>query len=174
MGAAMTDVHSKIKELVGAGYSLSDVARKFGVPYQRAYHMLRRSGHDFGGPGNKRCLHRLDAPSLAFIVSRICVLYGRSEDAIRSDNRRADLVICRASITWCATQLRYSLPAIGAALGCRDHTTASHWRNKATELRSSDPSYKQELDDMLSELKSYADGVDAAKAALALARGETP
>jgi chromosomal replication initiator protein len=77
----------------------------------------------------------------------------RSARDIRSPRRAQPLARARHLIAYLAHEYAgFSLPALGQALGNRDHTTVLHSVRKAKELLTRDPDFAQLLRSVRREL----------------------
>lgn len=86
-------------------------------------------------------------PSLDFIKRVVARAYGLSVIDIESSRRTQPIVRPRQIVCYLsATMTRRSLPAIGRALGDRDHTTILHARDKIARLRAIDPVLDMKLE----------------------------
>ena len=74
---------------------------------------------------------------------------------ILSGSRRKDLVLARhVAMYLCREHTNYSLPAIGRAFGGKDHSTILHGCKRVQALIESDPSVKEIVDTLSSDLKA--------------------
>jgi chromosomal replication initiation ATPase DnaA len=79
-------------------------------------------------------------PPIASVITAVSRQYGIVVPDILSQRRTAEVVLPRQVAMYCAVKLTlHSLPAIGRAIGGRDHTTVLHGQRKIARLRKVDP-----------------------------------
>jgi chromosomal replication initiator protein len=113
----------------------------------RAAGICRLSGDDpadvLHALADDRRTHRRSLP-LTAIVESVSRRLGLSTRDVRSPRRAQPLARARHLIAYLAHEYAgFSLPALGQALGNRDHTTVLHSVRKARELLARDPSFAQ-------------------------------
>lgn len=87
--------------------------------------------------------------SLRTIVLTACDYYGMSPTVLLAERRTRLFVRPRQVIMWlCRQHTGRSLPAIGTALGGRDHTTVLHGCRKIEELRKKNPEVAEQIADI--------------------------
>ncbi|QGM46712.1 helix-turn-helix domain-containing protein [Methylocystis heyeri] len=86
------------------------------------------------------------APTIAEVSEEICAHYGLTRIELASSSRRASVTGPRAAAYYLAARLTgKSLPAIGSALGGRDHTTVLFGRDKFAARLAVDPILAEEV-----------------------------
>ncbi len=84
----------------------------------------------------------------------VCDFFSVPYEELRMKVRRRDIVKARQITMFLAHQhLNASLKEIGSKLGGFDHTTVIHSCKTVSDLMQSDPSYKQEVDDLQQKIK---------------------
>lgn len=91
--------------------------------------------------------------SLQLIQQEVARLYGVSVDDLCSASRARNVTLPRQVAMYLARQLTdSSLPRIGQAFGNRDHTTVLHSIEKVQAALSSDPPFREMLEDIARKL----------------------
>ncbi len=88
------------------------------------------------------------------IIDIVTEFYGITKPEVLSSSREKRLSLPRQIVMFLLREdLRLSYPAIGQALGGRDHTTAMHAHTKITSLLEENMQLKQEVETIKSKLK---------------------
>lgn len=81
------------------------------------------------------------------LIAFVANVSGVSADDIKSPVRSRKLVLLRYAIAWAAREhYDLSYPAIGRAMGDRDHTTIRNLHSRAKELQDQDPLFRTNLE----------------------------